>query len=135
MGKYRQMTSIESGRISLLPSDNNSALPRSDIPRVPFNPASPTMIDFLSEHTSTHFSLGEEGRDSAQDMPTGIRQKDSQPGTRLRVNSDIMQISEIRTTKKRIKANANSPPVKLDMKKLISTTDISCKTLPPRRGP
>jgi hypothetical protein len=93
------------------------------------------MIDFLSEHTSTQFSLREEDRDLAQDIPMETRQKDSKPGTRLRVNSDIMQISEIRTTKKRIKANANSPPVKLDMKKFISTTDISYKTLPPRRGP
>jgi hypothetical protein len=135
LGKNRQRTSIESGRIALLPSDNNFARLRSDAPRAPFNPASPSVIDFLSEPTSTEFSQGEEDRDLAQDMPMGTGQKESQPGTRLRVNSDITEISDIQTTKKRIKVNPNSHLVKLDMKKIISTPDISSKTLPPRRGP
>jgi hypothetical protein len=93
------------------------------------------MIDFFSEPTSTEFSQGQEDRELAQDMPMGTGQKDSQPGTRLKVNSDITQISEIQTTKKRIKVNPNSHLVKLDMKKIISPTDVSSKTLPPRRGP
>jgi hypothetical protein len=134
LGKNRQRTSIEYGRIALLHSDKNFSLPRSDTPRAPFNPASPSMVDFLSEPPSTQFSLVEEDRDVAQDIPMGTGQKDSQLGTRLRVNSDITQISEIQTTKKKIKANPNSHLVKLDMKKIIRTTDLSSKTLHPRRG-
>jgi hypothetical protein len=131
----RQRPSPESRRIAHLLSSNNSALPRSDTSRPPLSPMTPPMISFSPEPTCGRVSTGFECRSLVQDLPMGTGQSDTQLRTDERMKSDIGHISEIRTTKKRIKTSCPGHLSKLDLKNLITDPEISPKTPPPLRGP